>query len=83
MSVMTGDTTTPATAIEPARPGDSSDPSDPSDPTGLAALPDRPHARRIAVAEHEVLAVEHAAVGVEIDHLHAFYGSTWCCGTSR
>ena len=81
MSVMTGETTTPATAVEPGRPGDSpARPGDSSVPDGAgtpsvpAALPDRPPVHGIAVAEHEALAVEHAAVGVEIDHLHAFYG---------
>ena len=35
---------------------------------------DRPPARGIAVADRGELAVEHAAVGVEIDHLSAYYG---------
>ena len=82
MSVMTGETITPATALGP---GELAAPADPGDPTRPAArndsgkppapadLSDRPSVHGIAVAEHESLAVERAAVGVEIDHLHAFY----------
>ena len=85
MSVMTGETITPATALGPGELADPADPADPGDLTRPAArndsgnppapadLSDRPPVHGIAVAEHESLAVERAAVGVEIDHLHAFY----------
>ena len=32
------------------------------------------HARTIAVAEHAAVTIEHVAVGVEIEHLNAYYG---------
>ncbi len=76
MSVMTGETTTPATAIELAGASDAgaSGLAHAVGQAGTSAPADSVPARGIAVAEREALAVEHAAVGVEIDHLHAYFG---------